>query len=131
VANYGGGDANRGYGSYDPRQWSREYAERLREIQDIRDQLGRGNEFADELARIEGNLRNLMNSRNGGDPAEIAKLAQQIIDPFRSLELELSRELQVLLAKENIRSAQEEEIPEGYKKLVEEYYKKLSNQKAN
>ena len=43
----------------------------------------------------------------------------------------LSRELQVLFAKENIRSAQEEEIPEGYKKLVEEYYKKLSNQKSN
>ena len=62
---------------------------------------------------------------------ESSELAQQIIDPFRSVELELSRELQVLLAKENIRSAQEEEIPEGYKKLVEEYYKKLSNQKSN
>ena len=72
-----------------------------------------------------------MNGRNGGDPAQLDKLAQQIIDPFRSVELELSRELQVLLAKENIRSAQEEEIPEGYKKLVEEYYKKLSNQKSN
>jgi len=40
---------------------------------------------------------------------------------------ELSRSLQLLLAKENIRSAQEDEIPQGYQKLVEEYYKKLSN----
>jgi hypothetical protein len=64
-----------------------------------------------------------------GDPKEIERLAQQIIDPFRSVELELSRALQLLMAKENIRSAQEEEIPEGYKKLVEEYYKKLSSQK--
>jgi len=72
-----------------------------------------------------------MNARNGVDPGQLDKLAQQVIDPFRSVELELSRELQVLLAKENIRSAQEEEIPEGYKKLVEEYYKKLSNQKSN
>jgi hypothetical protein len=133
VANYGGGDANRGYGygSYDPRQWNREWEERLRELQDIRAQLGRGNQFADDLARIEGNIRNLMNARNGVDPGQLDKLAQQVIDPFRSVELELSRELQVLLAKENIRSAQEEEIPEGYKKLVEEYYKKLSNQKSN
>ena len=30
------------------------------------------------------------------------------------------------MAKENIRSAQEDEIPAGYQKYVEEYYKKLS-----
>jgi len=54
-------------------------------------------------------------------------MAQQILDPLRGIELELSRELQLLLAKENIRSAQEDEIPQGYQKLVEEYYKKLSN----
>jgi len=73
----------------------------------------------------------MINNARGGDAAEIEKLAQQIIDPFRSIELELSRTLELLLAKENIRSAQEEEIPEGYKKLVEEYYKRLSNQRAN
>ena len=59
----------------------------------------------------------------------IERMAQQILDPLRGIELELSRELQLLLAKENIRSAQEDEIPQGYQKLVEEYYKKLSNPK--
>ena len=43
--------------------------------------------------------------------------------------MELSKALQILLAKDNIRSAQEDEIPAGYQKLVEEYYKKLSNPK--
>ena len=101
----------------------------MREIQDIRNQLGRGNALGDDLDRIAGNIRDLMRDPRVGNPQEIERLAQQIIDPFRSIELELSRTLQVLLAKENIRSAQEEEIPSGYKKLVEEYYKKLSNQK--
>ena len=41
--------------------------------------------------------------------------------------MELSRALQILLSKENIRSAQEDEIPAGYQKFVEEYYKKLSS----
>ena len=45
--------------------------------------------------------------------------------------MELSRALQILLAKENIRSAQEDEIPTGYQKFVEEYYKKLSNDEAS
>jgi hypothetical protein len=32
-----------------------------------------------------------------------------------------------LLAKDNIRSTQEDEFPEGYAKYLEEYYKKLSS----
>jgi hypothetical protein len=73
------------------------------------------------------NLQNLSRNQNlGGNPQAIEQLAQQIIDPLKSIELELSRELQILLAKENIRSAQEDDIPTGYEKFVEEYYKKLS-----
>jgi hypothetical protein len=58
-----------------------------------------------------------MNSRNGGDPAEIERLAQQIIDhsvPRTGIESAKFFEGKYPVA-------QEEEIPEGYKKLVEEY----------
>lgn len=103
--------------------------ERLREIQDIRNQVGRDNPVAADLDRIMNAIRGEMRARNSGDPREIERLAQQIIDPFRSVELELSRALQLLTAKESIRSAQEEDIPTGYKKLVEEYYKGLSSSK--
>jgi len=101
----------------------------LREIQEIQSELGRNNPLASDLNRIAGDIRSLMRDPRLGDPQAIEKLAQQIIDPFKSVELELSRTLELLLAKENVRSAQEEEIPAGYKKLVEEYYKKLSNTK--
>jgi len=62
-----------------------------------------------------------------GDPKAVEKLAQQIIEPFKGIEMELSRALQILLNKDNIRSAQEDEIPQGYAQMIEEYYKKLSN----
>ena len=74
-----------------------------------------------------GALLGLARDPRAGNPQAIEKMAQQILDPLRGIELELSRSLQLLLAKENIRSAQEDEIPQGYQKLVEEYYKKLSN----
>ncbi len=74
-----------------------------------------------------GALLGLARDARAGNPQAIEKMAQQILDPLRGIELELSRSLQLLLAKENIRSAQEDEIPQGYQKLVEEYYKKLSN----
>ena len=84
-----------------------------------------------ELEGIANNLQGLINNPRLGDPQAIAKLTNQILEPFRGVEMELSRALQILLAKENIRSAQEDEIPEGYQKVVEEYYKKLSNQNQN
>jgi hypothetical protein len=71
----------------------------------------------------------LINDPKLGDPRAIDKLEQQVIDPFKGVEMELSKALQILLAKDNIRSAQEDEIPQGYQKLVEEYYKKLSSSK--
>ena len=57
------------------------------------------------------------------------KLEQQVIDPFKGIEMEMSKALQILLAKDNIRAAREDEIPAAYQKLVEEYYKKLANPK--
>jgi len=124
---YNGGDAT-GPGSYDPRQWQREFQQRLNEIREIQNGLGRNDPVSRELEQVAGALQGLIqNSRAGGNPQAIEKMAQQILDPLRGIELELSRSLQLLLAKENIRSAQEDEIPQGYQKLVEEYYKKLSN----
>ena len=116
-------------GSYDPRQWQREFRERLNEIRDIQSGLGRNDPVSRELEQVAGAIQGLANNAKGADPQAIERMAQQVLDPLRGIELELSRNLQLLLAKENIRSAQEDEIPQGYQKLVEEYYKKLSNPK--
>jgi hypothetical protein len=121
------GDAN---GGYDPRQWSRELRERINELREVQNGLGRNNPLYNEFQGVINNLQALeRNSGLTGNPQAIEQLAQQIIDPLKSIELELSRELQILLAKENIRSAQEDDIPTGYEKFVEEYYKKLSSAK--
>ena len=123
-----GGDAT-GPGSYDPRQWMREYQQLQSDLRDIQNGLGRNDPISRELDQVAGALQNAIRDPRVGDPRAIDRLASQIIDPLRGIELELSRNLQLLLSKENIRSAQEDEIPQGYQKLVEEYYKKLSNPK--
>src|SRR5581483_4271441 len=114
---------------YDPRQIQRELQQRLNDIRDLQNQLGPKSQYAQGLDQIARNLQGLINDPKLGDPRAVDKLGQQVIDPFKGVELELSKALQILLAKDNIRSAQEDEIPAGYQKLVEEYYKKLSNPK--
>ena len=58
-----------------------------------------------------------------------AKLANQIIEPMKNLELEISRRLQIMIGKDNIRSAQEDEMPAAWRKYIEDYYKRLGSQK--
>jgi hypothetical protein len=115
-------------GGYDPRQYTRELQERYNELRDLQRQLGPNSPYARELDAIANNLQTLIrDNKLVGNPQAIEKLSQQIIDPFRGVELELSRALELLLAKENIRSAKEEDFPEDYAKYLEEYYKKLSS----
>ena len=91
--------------------------------------MGPNNPLAQGLDQVARNLQGIINDPKLGDPRAAEKLGQQVIDPFKGVELELSKALQILLAKDNIRSAQEDEIPQGYQKLVEDYYKKLSSPK--
>ena len=72
-------------------------------------------------------IRGRMEGQRPGSLAEIEALTRDIIDPFRSVELELSRELQVLIGRENIRAARDEEIPAGYKEEIEEYFRRLGS----
>jgi len=122
------GDASGGVIGGSQRQYARELQERYNELRELQRLLGPNNPLSRDLGAIANNVQGLMNDpRIAGNPQAIDRLTNQIIDPLRGVELELSRALNIMMAKENIRSAQEDEIPEGYQKLVEEYYKKLSS----
>ena len=122
-----GGFGNRNLSADDIRQLTREWEQRLQDVEDIRSLLGSGDPLADDLNRIMNAMRRRMDGQPG-DLAEIEALVSDIILPFRSVELELSRELQLLIGRENIRSAQEDEIPARYRRLVEEYYERLGSE---
>ena len=108
-----GGFGNRNLSPDDIRQLTREWEQRLQDVEDIRNLLGAGDPLEEDLNRI----MDAMRGRMGGNPAglaEIEALVNEIILPFRSVELELSRELQILIGRESIRSAQEDEIPANW-----------------
>jgi hypothetical protein len=66
-----------------------------------------------------------MAGRPAGDPAELERLANSIIDPLRSVELELSKKLEILTGQDVVRSAQEEEIPAAMKNVIGNYLETL------
>ncbi len=120
-----GGD---GWG--DNRQLGYEIHERLRDAQDLRREWGAtSNGAVRQLDEVIEQLKKLADGRMEGDAATAALLKQDVIEPLRQLELELSRQVQAQSGRTNLRLRDEGAAPEKYRKAVEEYYRRLSGAK--
>jgi hypothetical protein len=96
-------------------------------LQSAADQLGRNNPAVPALNEAISAVSGAQSQALKGvilDPAEITKLK----DVLGNAEVAVSRQLEVLVAKENARSPQEDSFPEGYVKQNAEYFKSLANQ---
>ncbi|MGH9800698.1 MAG: hypothetical protein ACRD82_10060, partial [Blastocatellia bacterium] len=58
-------------------------------------------------------------------------LKDQVVEPLRSIEMELSKRVQAKLGINRLRLGDEGAAPAGYRKLVDEYYKRLSSRNPN
>ena len=111
----------------DNRQLPAEIRERLKETQDLRREWGgTTNGATRQLDEVIDHLRQLADGRMEGDAATAALLKQDVVEPLRQLELELSRQIQQQSGRTNLRLRDEGAAPERYRKAVEEYYRRLS-----
>ena len=110
----------------DNRQLSSEVRERLREAQDLRREWGTTGLGAGRLDEVIEELKRLADGRMEGDAATAAHVKEAVIEPLRQLELELSRHLQQMSGRTNLRLRDEGAAPEKYRRAVEEYYRRLS-----
>jgi len=119
-----------GDGWGDNRQIPAEVRERLREAQDMRREWGATSTGATrQLDEVIDRLKQLADGRMEGDAATAALLKQDVIEPLRQLELELSRQIQQQSGRTNLRLRDDGAAPERYRKAVEEYYRRLSGAK--
>ena len=110
----------------DNRQLPAEIRERLREAQDLRREWGATGLGAGRLDEVIEELRRLADGKMDGDAATAALLKADVVEPLRQLELELSRQVQQMSGRTNLRLRDEGAAPEKYRRAVEEYYRRLS-----
>jgi len=94
-------------------------------------QTGRGGNLAEAAQDIDRALAAAQNGqgRFKGDTAELEKLAQQILNPLREAELELAKHLEVLVEKDKIRAALEDDIPAAYQDEAKTYFEAIGKGK--
>jgi polyphosphate kinase len=108
------------------RQFEKEYQLRLKEAQEIGRNLTGQPDLATQLKNMVERMKQMSSMKFLLDERQLERLRSHVIEGFRQLELDLSKNLQHLITKENLHLAKDEEIPEAYRKQVEDYYKALS-----
>jgi len=108
------------------RQFEKEYQLRFKEGQELARQLRHRPDLSAQVEDILKRMKGMPTARMLADQAELARLKTSVIEGFRELELQLSRELNQIARKENIRLTKDDDIPKEYRKQVEDYYRALS-----
>lgn len=87
--------------------------------------LGRDSEMARELNRAIEQLKKI-NPNAFNDPAQLAMLKNEVIEPLRQLEYLLAQRLQRRLGNNGAGALSDGDAPDRYRKMIEEYYRRLS-----
>lgn len=109
------------------RQLGSEIRQYLRDAEELRRNLSRDRDLTRPLDQAIQALRQAGDMAIRDDEMTANLLKTQVIDPLRSIEMELSKRLQAKFDKNNLRLSDEGAAPERYRKLVDEYYKRLSS----
>ncbi|MGW8180105.1 MAG: hypothetical protein ACWGQW_15295 [bacterium] len=120
----GEGEVKAGKG-LESRQLQREWNERLDEVAELREMLGRDPEWRGDVNEVLRRMHQMDLERMLGDDEEVKRLKAQVIDNLLQLELEISRSLQQSGA-HYFRPTGEDEVPGEFRESVEEYHRRLS-----
>jgi hypothetical protein len=107
------------------RQLESELRQRLADAEELKRALGRNPDLAKDLNRAVEQLRRI-NPNAFADPAQLALLKSEVIEPLRQLEIELARRLQAKLGNNGPGAFGDGDAPDRYRKMIEDYYRRLS-----
>ncbi|MEW6129823.1 MAG: DUF4175 family protein [Acidobacteriota bacterium] len=111
------------------RQLDSELRQRESDLRELKQMLKNNPDLGREVDRAIDALHRI-NPNPFNDPAQMALLKSEIIDPLRQIEFELARRL---AAKQGNRNGaiNDGEAPDRYRKQIEDYYRRLSSRNPN
>ena len=123
------GGSTRGWGrpftEEEIRQYQREFSERTRDAEALRQELMEQGRDVGDLDRAIEALRNLQNVRVYGDLRQVALLQEAIQESLKQVEFALRRDVEG--KRENrVFLSGSDDVPAGFRELVEEYYRSLA-----
>ncbi len=115
----------RGLSDDEARQMRREFLERGRQTEDLRERLADAGWEAADLNAVLQAMERLQRESVYDNPAQAAALQEDILEALKRLEFGLRRQVEGA-GERRAALAGSDDVPDAYRKLVEDYYRKLA-----
>jgi len=110
--------------SGNPADTERDFAQRMRELQQLRQMVAGDPQAAKEVAELTRQMQNLDPSRFPGNPAIVEQMHREVLSSVDKLELQLQRQN----LSSSARAGKPDTIPAGYQDSVADYFRRLSDE---
>jgi hypothetical protein len=107
------------------RQYQREFAQRLAEASELRNELQQRGQETAELDQAIAAMRQLQMRDAYANLPQVAQLQQSLRESLRQVEFSLRREVEGD-GVNRVFTSGADAVPNGFRSLVEEYYRRLS-----
>ncbi len=109
--------------SGNPADTERDFAQRMRELNQLRQMVASDPQASKEVAELTRQMQNLDPSRFPGNPAIVEQMHREVLSSVDKLELQLQRQNMSSSA----RAGKPYTVPAGYQDSVADYYRRLSD----
>jgi hypothetical protein len=109
--------------SGNPADTEREFAQRMRELSQLRQMVANDPQAAKEVAELTRQMQNLDPHRFPGNPEIVEQMHREVLSSVDKLELQLQRQS----LSSSARGGKPYTVPAGYQKSVADYYRRLSD----
>jgi hypothetical protein len=110
--------------SGNPADTEREFAQRMRELNQLRQLVASDPQAAKDVAELTRQMQNLDPSRFPGNPEMVEQMHREVLNAVDKLELQLQRQN----LSSSARAGKPNTVPTGYQESVAEYYRRLSEE---
>lgn len=87
--------------------------------------------LAESYSNLHRDLNGYVRTFTGGDAQRLIDIENRIIDPLRRFEAEVATRLALAQQRQRLATAQDEQVPPGYRDMVDRYYEAIARSKKS
>jgi hypothetical protein len=111
--------------------WQERMWQAMDQVNRMRPMVAGDSTLGESYSGLQRELNGFVRSFAGGDSQQLTDIESRLIEPLRKFEAELAIKLTLAQQRQRLASAQDEQVPPGYREMVDRYYEALARSKKS
>ncbi len=111
--------------------WRDRMWQAMDQLDRMRPMVGGDSALSQSYSALQRDMNGYVRSFTGGDAQRLVDIENRIIDPLRRFEAEVATRLALAQQRQRLATAQDEQVPPGYRDMVDRYYEAIARSKKS